>query len=160
MHSHDDHNEGTLEQVGTVRELYEHPRNMFVADFLNLHSDVAPISFLASETLVPGLAGYTIGVRPEDVAVDAEGGASDAMPAEESVHSFSARVTEVEDDPLAQSRVLTLHVGPDTLVAKVAPSTPGSVGETVRVHLRRYHLFERASGEAVHPEHEVRAALG
>jgi multiple sugar transport system ATP-binding protein len=148
MHTREGYNEGTLEQLGTVRELYEHPANMFVADFLNLQGDLPAISFLAGTTVAPELAGCTIGVRPEDVAL----GISESAP------PLSA--AEVNDDPLRQSRALTLRVGPDTLIARVPPDAPGQPGQTLALHLRHYHLFDTASGETVHPDAAARAALG
>jgi multiple sugar transport system ATP-binding protein len=150
MEARQERNEGTLEQIGTVRELYEHPANMFVADFFNLQTDVPAIGFLDGASVAPGLAGCVVGVRPEDVLI----GAGEGAP------SLSAVVVEVSDDPLKQSRVLTLQIGRERLVAKVPAATPAAVGERVSLHLRHYHLFDPAGGAAIHPGAEARAALG
>jgi multiple sugar transport system ATP-binding protein len=157
-HSREDCNEGTLEQVGTVDELYQHPSNMFVADFLNLQGDVPAISFVAGAALAPALAGYTVGVRPEHVQVAALGEAGEAGEAG-SAPSFRAQVTEVTEHPLHQHRVLNLRIGAEALVAKLPPNAPGLPGETVVLRFSHYHLFDPASGEAVHAE-AARDVLG
>jgi ABC-type sugar transport system ATPase subunit len=148
MHSHEDRNQGSLEQVGTVRELYEHPANRFVADFLNLHTDVPAISFVPGEHLAAGLGHCVVGVRPEDVEV------ATGAP------GIPAVVEEASEDPLRQHRILILRVGTDEVVAKALPGTPGAPGETVWLRFRAYHLFDRVSGEALLPGEAARAALG
>jgi multiple sugar transport system ATP-binding protein len=55
---------GRLEQVGSVRELYTDPRNRFVADFLGRPA----INWL------PAREGRVLGVRPEHLRPQAEGG--------------------------------------------------------------------------------------
>ncbi|MET0851884.1 MAG: ABC transporter ATP-binding protein, partial [Candidatus Rokuibacteriota bacterium] len=42
---------GRIEQVGTFQELYDEPQNVFVAGFLNVHSDTPPINLLAPRPL-------------------------------------------------------------------------------------------------------------
>jgi len=153
-HAREDCTEGRLEQVGPVQELYEHPCNRFVADFLNLQGDVPAIGFLAGEALSSALAGCVVGVRPEHVSVAAAGtGDSAGAP------GIAAVVTDVAEDALHQHRVLTLRVGADVIVAKVPPGTPGAPGQGVLLHFRHYHLFDRASGEAL-PVEPARAVLG
>jgi ABC-type sugar transport system ATPase subunit len=160
MRSRDDWNVGTLEQTGTVQELYDHPGNLFVADFLNLHGDVPAISFLPGQELIPALEGFIIGVRPEDVRV---GGPADGEAGPEGSQgelALLARVQEVREDPLRQYRVLALRLGASPLTAKVLPSVPVNPGDTVPVRFRKYHLFDAASGEAARRSEAVRRALG
>ena len=54
--------DGRIEQVGTPRELYERPANIFVAQFLGTLTAGTPLS---------------IGIRPEDIVI---GDAPDALP--------------------------------------------------------------------------------
>ncbi len=54
--------EGVLQQVGTPRDLYEHPDNVFVAGFIG-----SPAMNLWQED------GVTVGVRPEDLVVARDG---------------------------------------------------------------------------------------
>ena len=86
--------DGRIEQVGTPRELYEHPANIFVAQFLgtprmNIMAAVVADGGQATladgrrialpplaTPLTPGTA-LSVGIRPEDVAI---GEAPDALP--------------------------------------------------------------------------------
>src|SRR5438132_9304525 len=58
---------GRIEQVGTPEEIYDEPRNVFVAGFLNLHTGSPPISLLDASCLPGGQAppNTLVGVRPE-----------------------------------------------------------------------------------------------
>ncbi len=93
-------NAGRIEQIGKARDVYEHPANRFVADFVGtsnvLDGDDA--------TALVGRAG-PLAVRPERIAVLAAG-----APAEPGTHSVDATVSEV------------IYGGPTTRVAAVAAS--------------------------------------
>jgi len=78
--------DGRVEQVGSPMELYNNPANKFVAGFLG-----APSMNFMPAPLVAGPEGRTIGVRPEDLAIDDNG-------------PLTAEVTHVE------------HLGGDTNV--------------------------------------------
>jgi multiple sugar transport system ATP-binding protein len=62
---------GRIEQVGTFQEIYERPKNVFVAGFLNLHVDTPPLSLVDTGRIPPGhrFGNISLGVRPEDVDV-------------------------------------------------------------------------------------------
>lgn len=62
---------GTIEQAGTPQEIYDVPKNVFVAGFLNLHVGAPPMSFLDPRWLPQGerLGNVRVGVRPEDVEI-------------------------------------------------------------------------------------------
>jgi multiple sugar transport system ATP-binding protein len=81
--------DGVLQQVGTPRDLYENPHNVFVAGFIGspamnlFHADVVEGGVRFGTATVPlerevftGVTGksVTIGVRPEDVIVTANRG--------------------------------------------------------------------------------------
>src|SRR5690606_16701081 len=79
-------NKGNVEQVGTPFELYNYPRNLFVASFIgsprmNLltataQAGRAEIPGLGSIALPPGVAAegpITIGLRPEQLTLDTSG---------------------------------------------------------------------------------------
>src|ERR1700675_3514074 len=47
-------NRGHIEQVGTYQDLYEQPKNMFVASFLNRHIGALPISLIEAKHMPQG----------------------------------------------------------------------------------------------------------
>ncbi|MCD7058820.1 ABC transporter ATP-binding protein [Pelagibacterium xiamenense] len=62
-------NAGRIEQIGTPMELYNRPDNLFVAGFIGSPQ----MNFIPAEAL-GGAAGETIGIRPEHMNVDLNGG--------------------------------------------------------------------------------------
>jgi putative spermidine/putrescine transport system ATP-binding protein len=94
-------NQGRIEQVGKAREVYEHPANRFVADFVGTSNVLAGE---AAEAIV-GRSGI-FAVRPERIAVLAAGEAATA-----GARSVDATVAEV------------IYAGATTRVAAVA--SPG-----------------------------------
>ncbi len=60
--------DGRVEQVGAPMELYNNPRNRFVAEFLGAPS----MNFVAAERL-GGPAGQELGIRPERVRITDQG---------------------------------------------------------------------------------------
>src|SRR5215831_3541832 len=59
---------GRIEQVGTYQQIYDQPRNVFVAGFLNRHTGTPPINFVDARHIPDGesLNDVRVGVRPED----------------------------------------------------------------------------------------------
>ena len=147
-------NGGRVEQVGGPLELYERPRNLFVAGFIgsprmNLLActveDVRPGAVTVrlrggSATTGPGGAEpqglspggeATLGVRPEDVGAGAGGGAD-----------VAGRVLVVERLG-AESFVYVRLDGDQTLVTRSAPDTRAAADARVSVRIdgARCHLF-------------------
>jgi multiple sugar transport system ATP-binding protein len=138
--------EGRIEQVGTYEEIYERPRNVFVAGFLNRHIGTPPINLIDAR-YVPGgeqLGNARVGVRPEDLAVSRE----------ERVDAMSGVITGQVHLPLINVSVLGIHVGEHEVHAQAPGDARLSVGDRVWLQPRRYHVFDRESGTrlATHPE--------
>jgi ABC-type sugar transport system ATPase subunit len=129
---------GRIEQVGTPQRIYEEPRTLFVAGFLNVHMGGPPLSVLPAAE-VPGVQapdGALLGVRPEDVDVTADTAAA----------GLAGVVSDVLAMPPLDTRVLTVRVNGHEVHARM---TGGGLraGDRVRLAFRRYHLFDKASGE-------------
>ena len=149
-------NAGRIEQVGKPMELYERPRNLFVAEFIGspkmnlLPAEIvtatakgATVRTAAGETLTVAVnaarakAGdtVTLGVRPEHLTLAGKGGA------------VMAKVVFVETLGHATYAYLTAGEAPVTVLlpGDVRPSA----GETLslRVPADQAHLFD-AKGEA------------
>ena len=159
---------GFLEQTGTVQELYDHPQNVFVAGFLNLHPDLPAISFVDGAALDLGLERVVVGIRPEHVRLAAQRGRA----------AVNARVCDVRLDALQRHRVATLDVGSNSFPDKFAPHITSrsagesptvreskgegeicgelsvdariEAGELVRLRFSKLHVFDRETG-AVRP---------
>jgi multiple sugar transport system ATP-binding protein len=149
---------GRLQQVDTPAELYDRPRNTFVASFIG-----SPAMNLIPGTIVPGAlpcfratdsdywlalgepwterpfvrvgGAATLGIRPEDVRL-----ASGAPTDEHNV--ARARVELVE--PLGSETVVHASIGAQEIVARVPPGTVAEPGDDTLLGFDtgRVHLFD------------------
>ena len=147
-------NQGVVEQSGTPRQVYRRPGSTYVAGFIGapamnllpatLSDDGAAVEGRGVERIaLPRPAGsgrpgrrVTLGIRPEDLAVVADGGAG----------LLSARLLYAED--LGASRLLHCAVGDDELVVHTQDETGNRPGEMLRLAAdpANLHLFDAGSG--------------
>jgi len=154
-------NEGKLMQVGTPLDVYNKPRNRFVASFIgspsmNFFEGVLEggafrckaFSLPLPPECAARLADFagralTLGIRPEDI--------HDAMfaPAGGATMRLTADVEVVE--PLGAQTILNLTAGGENFVATVDPRTSASVGKRVDLifNCDKIHLFNNKTGDAV-----------
>jgi multiple sugar transport system ATP-binding protein len=140
-------NRGRIEQVGTYQEIYEHPRNVFVAGFLNLHLGTPPINFFDPGALGPGeqAGDVRVGVRPEDLAVWGE----------ERPGSVRGILRGRLDLPLQRGALLSIEVGQREVHAQVPGDARLPGGGPVWLTFTRYHVFDRESGERLRSQGDV-----
>ncbi len=156
-------NDGRLQAYGTPEELYDHPRNRFVAEFVG----TPPMNFLAAELasrdgslhlLADGLdmelpvgdaaalrrdvdgstRKVTLGVRPEDLSLVAS---------DQGHLSGEVYVSE----PMGREQVVDVRVRTTALKVLAMANFGAQIGDEVGVRLRtdRLHLFDSSSGERV-----------
>jgi multiple sugar transport system ATP-binding protein len=130
---------GRIEQVGTYEEIYDHPRNAFVAGFLNRHIGTPPINFIDARYVAHGerLGNVRVGVRPEDVEVSRE----------ESAASIGGIIRGTLDLPMNSGTILSIRLGDHEVHAQTASGASLRSGDQVWLTFTRYHLFDRESGE-------------
>jgi multiple sugar transport system ATP-binding protein len=141
-------NHGRLVQVGTPHQVYNSPRDTFVASFvgspaINLwpgsiaggSAVVAPKTFELplGRGKATGEGPYTFGIRPEDVRV-------------ESGAPVEARVHDIENHGI--EKILTLRVGEHLVRAAVPARVNVSVEEAIRFgwNADKVMLFDATSG--------------
>ncbi len=131
---------GRIEQVGTCEEIYERPRNAFVAGFLNRHIGMPPISVLDASELVQtrALGAMRVGARPEDVDLSRT----------ERTDGTRGVVIESVRLPLINATMLGVRVGASEIHAQAAAGETSRPGDVVWVRFARYHVFD-ASGTRV-----------
>jgi len=153
-------NEGLLQQIGTPGEVYDHPRNLFVAGFIGspamnfipcrlhegdkllLDHKTAVLALKAS--VIERLKGagpleMVLGVRPEDIEIATE----------EHAEFLQAEVYVVE--PLGSENIVDLRLGPHVLRVRTAPTFLPKIGEHLwmRINQDRMHLFDTRTTEAI-----------
>ena len=143
--------EGSVQQVGTPAEIYDHPANRWVGTFvgsprMNLLECTANGSLAGAGWSLPnpgfGVQGdrpALLGVRSEDLSLDRRDAAA----------SLTGRVYAVE--PLGDRTLVDIEVGGSRIVVKAAPTARFEVGEPVSaaVDLDRVHLFDAADESAI-----------
>jgi multiple sugar transport system ATP-binding protein len=151
--------DGVIQQIGSPDQVYERPRNMFVASFLGN----PPINYLdgAIETAggapffrrgdlqiaLPGTglaaagAKVVLGIRPEDIAAASSDGAG--------LHGVVDSVL-----PVGSDRFLGLKVEGCDVFVRVDKQSHHRPGESVAFGLvpDRLHVFDKTSGASLRPE--------
>jgi multiple sugar transport system ATP-binding protein len=137
---------GRIEQVGTYQEIYDRPRNVFVAGFLNRHVGTPPINLIDGDRLPRNHAprNTRVGVRPEDLDVSRE----------EREGGIGGTVAGVVSLPMMNATILSIRVGEHEVHAQMSGVGNMRAGERVWLSFTRYHVFDRASGTRLgtHPE--------
>jgi len=152
--------DGRLQTYDTPDQLYDHPRNLFVAGFIGS----PPMNFVPMElessdgeyilrhpnmsVRLPAEKGrlaaehtsrreVILGIRPEDVSLNLEG---KGVPGD-------IYVTE----PLGRDMLVHLHVGEIELSALLSPDFPGKMGDRVWLNLNtdKIHLFDSETEESL-----------
>ena len=161
--------DGVLQQVGTPREMYDHPANEFVAGFIGspamnlgqftVDGEVAtigeakiPLSRATLDAIAPEDNGkVTIGFRPESLEVVSA----------EDEHSIPVRLSFVEElgsDAYIYGELVGAEKSEDKLgsgedssqiIVRVPPRTAPNSGENVYVRIKpgEEHIFSASTGE-------------
>ena len=153
--------EGRIVQIGSPRDIYERPRNKFVADFVGSTNFIGGTMVSASsgngrcrvatalgelnvqcvENLAKG-ATVVVSVRPEDVEL------SEAEPAREADDNHCRGVVEAKVF-LGDYLDFQVKVGESVLLARVHPSLRTPTGDPINVRMRAEKCV--AIAEAVAP---------
>ena len=122
---------GRVRQVGQPQQVYDEPADIFVAGFLGS----PPMNLVTGGGVLGDAAGVTIGVRPEDLALDAEGPLEVTVEAVEALGSEAILLTRCGDGTR-----LTVRTGPRHSVR------PGNVLR-LRPDPQRIHRFDTETGQ-------------
>jgi multiple sugar transport system ATP-binding protein len=150
-------NGGAVQQVGTPLDLYERPRNLFVAGFigspainvfdgiLRCDGDNRLITLESGEqlqapALVQGRDGQAVkvGIRPEDVQV--------------SIQNAGSRMGQIElVEPMGLGTILHIGTAHRTLKAFVLERADYPTGTSIAYSLPadRLHIFDAQTGERI-----------
>jgi multiple sugar transport system ATP-binding protein len=129
---------GCIEQVGTYEEIYNRPRNVFVAGFLNRHIGTVPINLIDARHMADGqrLGNVRVGVRPEDVDVSRDGRKD----------SIKGIIKGKVSLPMLNTTILSIRVGEHEVHAQTSVDENLLTGDQVWLSFKRYHAFDNASG--------------
>jgi len=168
-------NKGHVQQTDTPMNLYDHPRNRFVAGFIGSPAmnfvdgtitAADPLQFVADGNAfsfpvpvaladrVHGLEGrpLTLGIRPEDVSVAIDSGPTIFLGESTIVHppiTAPARLDLVE--ALGNEVFVYATIGAYSITARIAPQPLPPLGKpiTLAFDLAKAHFFDRETGDRV-----------
>jgi multiple sugar transport system ATP-binding protein len=158
-------NQGSIQQVGQPKELYDRPNNIFVAGFIG-----SPAMNFFQGTVVPGdsglnidadgfkvpvppekdsdLAAYSgrqviLGIRPENIH------ARDFMPT--GIRSAAIQAEVEVTELMGNEEILHLALGEQRFIARVDPRVSVRPGQTTELalDLDRLHTFDTETQEAI-----------
>jgi multiple sugar transport system ATP-binding protein len=142
--------DGVLQQCAPPRELYDHPRNMYVAGFIGSpRMNFIPVTIQGQTATASGfqlelpemvaIAEAALGVRPEDLNEQVREGCPEV--------EMGIEVVEV----LGSDQFLYGKVGADEVIARVDPHFKAAPGDRVRlgINRRRLHLFHPSTEAAL-----------
>jgi len=128
--------DGRIQQVGTPREVYEKPANVFVAQFIGtppmnlIHATVADGKAFGIPVPIENGRRIVLGIRPEHL-----------------VHGGEIRATVDIVEPIGHESIVYATSGTEKLAAIFDPHETPRVGETISLHVEpaRVHLFDADS---------------
>jgi multiple sugar transport system ATP-binding protein len=133
-------NEGVVQQLGTPRELFDRPQNIFVATFIGSPSmNLLPAKASGGVAKIEGVEGqvpvsvegdFTLGVRPTDISLGNEG--------------LAATIDVVES--LGAEALVYLNCGSQVVVAQVTEPFQGQPGDSVFLKCNTVHCFDGENG--------------
>jgi multiple sugar transport system ATP-binding protein len=163
--------DGILQQVGTPRDLYDRPNNVFVAGFIG-----SPAMNIGTFPVLDGAAAVgnarvslpreaigtlteddkgaiTVGFRPEDLDV-VPAGTPDAIPVYVNIVEelgSDAFVYGSLSDAFGNAQSVTSAAADSQVIVRIDPRNVPGKGETVNVRVRPnvLHLFHAGSGERI-----------
>jgi multiple sugar transport system ATP-binding protein len=134
--------EGVLQQIGSPKDVYDRPANLFVAGFIgapsmNMFRGKAEGGLFRHPALdlpvVGAMAEIIVGVRPEDVTLGS------------GPHRATVRVLE----PAGHETLVIMDAGGDQMIARARPDTHFAPGDQIAFDVRadRLHAFDTATGK-------------
>jgi ABC-type sugar transport system ATPase subunit len=153
--------DGKLQAYGTPDELYERPRNLFVAEFVG----TPPMNFVNASlvrdngSLRASGSGFDLVLTPADAARVVTNGANQSIQLGVRPEDLELVAPDQGDvsgavyvsEPMGREQVVDVRFGDSELRVLASSSFSGQIGERVgiRINPERLHLFEPTSGERI-----------
>ncbi|MBN2045595.1 MAG: ABC transporter ATP-binding protein, partial [Anaerolineales bacterium] len=128
--------QGRIVQTGTYQQIYKTPKNIFVAEFLNLDYETRSINLCDGYLVNPAYREKIIGFRPEDAVLARQGEGA-----------IRGRIVDVTPLPFKNKAVVTVESKGNDF--QIYSKQPCQAGDQAEVQLHRMHLFDQKSGERI-----------
>ncbi|HSP33505.1 MAG TPA: sn-glycerol-3-phosphate ABC transporter ATP-binding protein UgpC [Thermoanaerobaculia bacterium] len=142
--------DGKVQQVGTPKAVYDHPANVFVAQFIG----TPPMNLLPATVADPMLRTSSFAI-PLRRRVDARRVIAGIRPEHIQRANGNATATAIVDvvEPIGHESIVYMTAGSEKLVAIFDPQDTPRSGETIEIAIdpERVHLFDEATQLTLHP---------
>jgi len=129
-------NIGKIEQVGTYEYIYNNPKNIFVAEFLNIDTETPAINLINGSYISEEFEGTIVGVRSENIEVYKEN----------RLKHIKGNIIDINNVPLKNSTILEVKVGKNEIYTKLPLREDLSINDEVWLYFKEYHIFDKSSG--------------
>ena len=133
-------NIGKIEQIGSYEDIYDNPKNIFVAEFLNMDAETPAINLIDGNYVSEALSGTIVGVRSENIAVDKEN----------RLNGIKGIIIDIRNLRIKNSTILTVDVEKNEIFIQLPIREDLSLNDEVWLHFEKYHVFDNSSGERLH----------
>lgn len=130
-------NEGKIIQQGTFNEIYDNPKNTFVADFLNKNGIIPAINFINGEMI--NLKDKIIGIRPEQIKIKKT----------KEDNSIKGKITFKKDLPIKNLTVLYIQIDNKDVVTFTDLNNKYFINKNVWIGFNNYLVFNKITGERI-----------
>jgi multiple sugar transport system ATP-binding protein len=154
--------EGVVQQIGAPEEIYEQPRNMFVASFLGnppinylegrVEEDAGAVFFRCGATslaLPPSVAGRVLGQSGREAVLGLRAEDVDERASPREGEALHGRVSSVL--PIGSDQFLGVDVDGASVFVRVGKEFHHRAGENIMlaVNTGRLHLFDKETGKSL-----------
>jgi multiple sugar transport system ATP-binding protein len=138
-------NKGSVEQIGSPKEIYENPKSAFVASFIGSPSmNLINADHINGQVSGPGVA-LKMGVEKDHGAIILGARAEDLIPSEPEAAELTGIVNTVE--LIGDATLVTVDLGEAKLVAKLDKDVTYQSGDTIGLNIgTRFFVFDRETG--------------
>lgn len=150
-------NDGIVEQVGTPKDVYENPRNKFVAGFLGepemnifdinqsrkdptiFDKDPVPLKPLFGNCTVPESAA-SLGIRPNDIYLDSTP-ENQQLNSQVDLSSSAIKCSFELIDPLGHEYELSVSKGSETIVVMTEKQPTTDLGSPIKLRIDQKQIY-------------------
>jgi len=150
-------NDGLVEQVGTPKDVYENPRNKFVAGFLGepemnifdinqsrknptiFDKDPVPLKPLFGNCTVPESAA-SLGIRPNDIYLDSTS-ENQQLNSQVDLSSSAIKCSFELIDPLGHEYELSVSKGSETIVVMTEKQPTTDLGSRIKLRIDQKQIY-------------------
>ena len=135
-------NHGIIEQVGTVESIYNNPKNIFIAEFLNLSDDVPAINIIDGAILSEELKSKKIGIRPEEIDFSLN----------KKDNFIPCSVKEFYHISVKRITVMCLLLHNENVYTTIPLNDKIKAEDQIWIKFKKYLIFDKTSGERIQGE--------